>query len=99
MIRGRESWSRLPIPAVWNDRVFLVTDWVITDGGSVELPKQVHELSKLIHKNAPPAAETQRAAAAAAMEGASVKGHVTPAAYGRMWGVWLLVLAGFFCCA
>ncbi len=52
-----EPWLRFQVPAVWNDRVFLVTD-----GGSlmasVELPKQVRMLAKLIHKNAPRAEMT-----------------------------------------
>jgi iron complex transport system substrate-binding protein len=47
-----DSWQRFQIPAVWNDRI-----WLVTDGNSlmasVDLPNQVRALSKLIHKNAP----------------------------------------------
>jgi iron complex transport system substrate-binding protein len=47
-----DAWQRYQIPAVWNDRI-----WLVTDGNSlmasVDLPRQVRELSKLIHKNAP----------------------------------------------
>jgi iron complex transport system substrate-binding protein len=55
-----DSWQRFQIPAVWNDRV-----WLVTDGNSlmasVDIAKQVRALSKLIHKGAsatskPPAA-------------------------------------------
>jgi iron complex transport system substrate-binding protein len=52
-----DSWQRFQIPAVWNDRV-----WLVTDGNSliasVDIARQVHALSKLIHKGAGGAAKS-----------------------------------------
>ena len=44
-----EPWLRLPIPAAWNKRVYLVTDGNAMMA-SLELPKQVQELAGMIHR-------------------------------------------------
>jgi ABC-type Fe3+-hydroxamate transport system substrate-binding protein len=47
-----ETWQRYDIPAVKNNRVFLVTDPDALTA-SVDLPQSIRGLAILIHKNAP----------------------------------------------
>jgi len=44
-----QPWMRLPIPAAWNHRIYLVTDGNAMVA-SLELPKQVQELAGMIHR-------------------------------------------------
>jgi len=47
-----ETWTRLPLPAVKNNRVFLVTDDTALTA-SIDLPHNVRTLAALIHKGQP----------------------------------------------
>jgi iron complex transport system substrate-binding protein len=59
-----ESWQRYDVPAVKNNRVFLVTDPDALTA-SVNLPKSVRSLSTLIHKNSPDTAPASPSGGAA----------------------------------
>ena len=49
-----DEWKKLPIPAAWNNHIFLVTDGNAMVA-SVNLPNQVNDLAKLIQQAAPTA--------------------------------------------
>ncbi len=47
-----DEWKKLPIPAAWNNHIFLVTDGNAMVA-SVNLPNQVNDLAKLIQQAVP----------------------------------------------